>query len=61
MKMSSSKESIGGAYVNKIKEEVGCEPEENCPTNTTIKDDEPYSESKVWSPYNEKEAGGLAQ
>ena len=39
-KKNNSKDSINGADVNKIKKEVGCEHEENCPTNTRIKDDE---------------------
>ena len=40
VKINSSKDSINVADVNKIKKEVGCEHEENCPTNTRIKDDE---------------------
>ena len=40
VEIDSIKESIGGSDVNSIKEEVGCEHKENCPTKARIKDDE---------------------
>ena len=40
VEIDSIKESIGGSDVNSIKEEVGCEHKENCPTKARIKNDE---------------------